>query len=59
MPGQREQTTRVYMVAASLAVPTSGSAPTEYFDVLNDIGAKTGIVKARNHVHRDGIILTD
>ena len=41
--------------AASLAVPgVSTSATTEYFDVLNEIGAKTGIVKARNHVHRDG-----
>ncbi|DBA87562.1 TPA: hypothetical protein ACH3X1_004587 [Trebouxia sp. C0004] len=40
---------------ASLAVPAiSTSATTEYFDVLNEIGAKTGIVKARNHVHRDG-----
>ncbi|DBA71420.1 TPA: hypothetical protein ACH3X2_011221 [Trebouxia sp. C0005] len=39
---------------ASLAVPAdSTSATTEYFDVLNEIGAKTGIVKARNHVHRD------
>lgn len=41
--------------ATSLAVPAvSTSATTEYFDVLNEIGAKTGIVKARNHVHRDG-----
>lgn len=41
--------------SASLAVPAStSSTPTEYFDVLNEIGAKTGIVKARNHVHRDG-----
>lgn len=40
---------------ASLAVPAiSTSATTEYFDVLNEIGAKTGIVKARHHVHRDG-----
>lgn len=40
---------------ASLAVPSvSTTKPTEYFDVLNEIGAKTGIVKARNNVHRDG-----
>ncbi len=44
------------MQTASLAVPTvTSSAPTEYFDVLNEIGAKTGIVKARSHVHRDGV----
>ena len=43
---------------ASLAVPSVGTTkPTEYFDVLNEIGAKTGIVKARNHVHRDGMLL--
>lgn len=40
--------------AASLAMPTTTTTATEYFDVLNEIGAKTGIVKARNHVHRDG-----
>ncbi|KAL3140751.1 hypothetical protein ABBQ32_005304 [Trebouxia sp. C0010 RCD-2024] len=37
-----------------LAVPATNTSATEYFDVLNEIGAKTGIVKARNHVHRDG-----
>lgn len=40
--------------AVSLAVPATTTSATEYFDVLNEIGAKTGIVKARNHVHRDG-----
>lgn len=38
-------------------VPPASSAaatPIEYFDVLNEIGAKTGIVKLRSHVHRDG-----
>ena len=41
--------------AAPLAMPAAQASATEYFDVLNEIGAKTGIVKARNHVHRDGI----
>ena len=41
--------------AAPLAMPATSTSATEYFDVLNEIGAKTGIVKARNHVHRDGI----
>lgn len=40
--------------AAPLAMPATKTSATEYFDVLNEIGAKTGIVKARNHVHRDG-----
>lgn len=46
---------RSMAAAAPLAVPTTQASATEYFDVLNEIGAKTGIVKARNHVHRDGI----
>lgn len=40
--------------SAPLAMPAAKTSATEYFDVLNEIGAKTGIVKARNHVHRDG-----
>ena len=35
-------------------VSSAAQAPVEYFDVLNEIGAKTGIVKLRSHVHRDG-----
>lgn len=48
------QQRRSMAAAASLAMPTTTTSATEYFDVLNEIGAKTGIVKARNHVHRDG-----
>ena len=43
--------------AAPLAMPSTQASVTEYFDVLNEIGAKTGIVKAREHVHRDGILV--
>ena len=43
--------------AAPLAMPVTQASATEYFDVLNEIGAKTGIVKARKHVHRDGMHL--
>ena len=26
----------------------------EYFDILNEDGTRTGKIKERNHVHRDG-----
>ena len=35
-------------------ISSAAQAPVEYFDVLNEIGATTGIVKLRSHVHRDG-----
>lgn len=37
--------------AISASVPAQA---VEYFEVLNEVGAKTGLVKQRNQVHRDG-----